>query len=99
MASALYAARRRRNIFAMALSLGATALGLGWLILILSALLWEGLSGLSLKVFTELTPPPGAAGGLLNPIVGSLILTVLAALIGTPGGMLAGTHMGEYGRY
>jgi len=99
MASPLYAARRRRNIVAMGLSLGATALGLGWLILILSALLWEGFSGLSLKVFTEMTPPPGSAGGLLNPIVGSLILTVLAVAIGTPMGILAGTYMAEYGRY
>jgi phosphate transport system permease protein len=62
-------------------------------------LLWDGFSGLSLAVFTEMTPPPGAAGGLLNPIVGSLILTVLAVLIGTPIGMLAGTYMAEYGRH
>jgi phosphate transport system permease protein len=99
MASSLYAGRRRRNIIAMGLSLTATAFGLGWLILILGALLWEGFSGLSLKVFTEMTPPPGAAGGLLNPIVGSLILTVLAVAIGTPVGILAGTYMAEYGRY
>jgi phosphate transport system permease protein len=66
---------------------------------ILSVLLWEGFSGLSLAVFTEMTPPPGASGGLLNPIVGSLILTILAVLIGTPIGMLAGTYMAEYGRH
>jgi phosphate transport system permease protein len=99
MASARYASRRRRNVIAMGLSLAATALGLGWLVLILSALLWEGLSGLSLNVFTELTRPPGSNGGLLNPIIGSLILTVLAVLIGTPVGILAGTYMAEYGRY
>jgi phosphate transport system permease protein len=68
-------------------------------VLILGALLWEGFGGLSVAVFTEMTPPPGAAGGLLNPIVGSLILTVLAVLIGTPIGILAGTYMAEYGRY
>jgi len=73
--------------------------GLGWLVLILAVLLWEGFSGLSFAVFTEMTPPPGAEGGLLNPIVGSLILTVLAVIIGTPIGMLAGTYMAEYGRY
>jgi len=73
----LYAARRRRNQIAMSLSLLATAFGLGWLVLVLGALLWEGFSGLSLAVFTEMTPPPGSAGGLLNPIMGSLILTVL----------------------
>ena len=83
----------------MALSLAATLFGLGWLVLILGLLLWEGFSGLSLSVFTEMTPPPGADGGLLNPIFGSLIITVLAVLIGTPIGMLAGTYMAEYGRY
>ena len=99
MNSSLYAARRRRNGIMLSLSLAATLLGLGWLIVILFVLLWEGFSGLSLAVFTEMTPPPGADGGLLNPIFGSLILTVLAVLIGTPIGMLAGTYMAEYGRH
>jgi phosphate transport system permease protein len=97
--NALYAARRRRNTIMMTLSLAATVIGLGWLVLILGVLLWEGFSGLSLAVFTEMTPPPGSDGGLLNPIVGSLILTVLAVIIGTPVGILAGTYMAEYGRY
>jgi phosphate transport system permease protein len=97
--STLYAARRRRNAIVTTLSFGATALGLGWLILILGALVWEGVGGLSLRVFTEMTPPPGSDGGLLNAIVGSLIMTILAVLIGTPVGILAGTYMAEYGRY
>jgi phosphate transport system permease protein len=95
----LYAARRRRNQIAMGLSLLATLFGLGWLVLVLGTLIWEGFSGISVAVFTEMTPPPGSAGGLLNPIAGSLILTVLAVLIGTPIGILAGTYMAEYGRY
>jgi phosphate transport system permease protein len=94
-----YSGRRRRNYIATSLAFAATAVGLGWLVLILGALLWHGFSGLSLAVFTEMTPPPGAAGGLLNPIIGSLILTVLAVIIGTPIGILAGTYMAEYGRY
>jgi phosphate transport system permease protein len=94
-----YNRRRRRNGVATVLALGATAVGLGWLVLILGTLLWEGFSGLSLAVFTEMTPPPGSAGGLLNPIVGSLMLTALAVLIGTPIGILAGTYMAEYGRH
>jgi phosphate transport system permease protein len=97
--SARYAARRRTDLIATVLALGATALGLGWLVLILGALLWHGFSGLSLSVFTQMTPPPGSSGGLLNPIVGSLILTTLAVVIGTPIGILAGTYMAEYGRY
>ena len=99
MRPSLYARRRRRNAVAMSLSLLATMIGLGWLVLILGVLLWQGLSGLSLKVFTEMTPPPGSDGGLLNPILGSLIMTGLAVLIGTPVGILAGTYMAEYGRY
>jgi phosphate transport system permease protein len=95
----LYAARRRRNALMMSLAVGATLLGLGWLVVILGELFRQGLSGLSLAVFTEMTPPPGSDGGLLNPIIGSLILTVLAVLIGTPIGMLAGTYMAEYGRH
>ena len=97
--SPLYAKRRRRNVITMGLSFGATAFGLSWLVLILGVLLWEGFSGLSLAVFTEMTPPPGAAGGLLNPIIGSLVMTSIAVAIGTPLGMLAGTYMAEYGRY
>lgn len=94
-----YDARRRRNAMALTLSVLAVVFGLGWLMLILGTLLWEGFSGLSLEVFTTMTPPPGSAGGLLNPIVGSLILTVLGILIGTPLGILAGTYMAEYGQH
>jgi phosphate transport system permease protein len=94
-----YKRRRRRNATATILALAATMVGLGWLVLILGALLWQGFSGLSVAVFTEMTPPPGAAGGLLNPIVGSLVLTVIAVAIGTPIGILAGTYMAEYGRH
>ena len=95
----LYSRRRVRNAVVFLLSIGATVIGCGWLVLILGNLFWNGFSGLSLAVFTEMTPPPGSAGGLLNPIVGSLILTALAVVIGTPIGMLAGTYMAEYGKY
>src|ERR1700683_5591675 len=97
--SARYAARRRTNAIAMGLAFAATVFGLGWLVLVLGALLWNGLGGLSPAVFTQMTPPPGSSGGLLNPIIGSLILTALAVAIGTPIGILAGTYMAEYGRY
>ncbi len=91
--------RRRRNAIAKGLALAATAFGLGWLVLILGVLLYEGVGGLSLAVFTEDTPPPGSAGGLLNAIAGSLVMTILAVLIGTPIGLLAGTYLAEYGRH
>ncbi|MBK5197315.1 MAG: phosphate ABC transporter permease PstA [Methyloceanibacter sp.] len=94
-----YARRRRGNHIATALSIGAAAFGLSWLVLILLVLVVKGVGGLSLGVFTEMTPPPGGVGGLLNPIMGSLILTVLAVIFGTPLGILAGTYMAEYGRH
>jgi phosphate transport system permease protein len=97
--SPLYAGRRRRNAIAKGLALAATIFGLGWLVLILGILIFKGIGGLSLSVFTEMTPPPGAAGGLLNAIVGSLVLTILAVIIGTPIGILAGTYLAEYGRH
>jgi phosphate transport system permease protein len=93
-----YVRRRLRNTIVITLSIGATVLGLGWLVLILGSLVYEGLSGLSLAVFTQMTPPPGADGGLVNPIIGSLMMTVLAIAIGTPIGILAGTYMAEYGK-
>lgn len=95
----LYAGRRRRNVIAKGLAFAATAFGLGWLVLILGILLYKGIGGLSLSVFTEMTPPPGSAGGLLNAIAGSLVMTILAVLIGTPIGVLAGTYLAEYGRH
>ena len=95
----LRARRRRINAVAKVLAYAATAFGLGWLVLILGVLLYEGVGGLSLAVFTENTPPPGSAGGLLNAIAGSLLMTILAVLIGTPIGLLAGTYLAEYGRH
>jgi phosphate transport system permease protein len=97
--SKLYAQRRVRNSILMTLSVAATVVGLGWLVLVLGALLWNGFTSLSIQVLTEMTPPPGSAGGLLNPIVGSLFITALAVAIGTPIGILAGTYMAEYGQY
>jgi phosphate transport system permease protein len=94
-----YTARRRRNLVAADLAISATAFGLLWLVFILAELLWKGIGGLDLSVFTQMTPPPGSAGGLLNAIVGSLLMTAVAVAVGTPLGILAGTYMAEYGRY
>jgi phosphate transport system permease protein len=96
---ARYARRRHTNLLATALSIGATGFGLTWLVLILIVLVVKGVGGLSPSVFSEMTPPPGGEGGLLNPIMGSLIMTVMAVALGTPLGIMAGTYMAEYGRY
>lgn len=95
----LYQRRKFRNRFHMTMSLVTALFGLVWLVLILAMLLVKGIGGLNLAVFTEMTPPPGSSGGLLNAIVGSLILTFLGVVIGTPVAILAGTYMAEYGRY
>jgi phosphate transport system permease protein len=95
----LYAARQRRNSTATTLAWAAAIFGLSWLLLILASLVFEGLRGLSPAVFTQMTPPPGSQGGLLNAIAGSLVMTAIGVAIGTPLGMLAGTYMAEYGRY
>jgi phosphate transport system permease protein len=98
-ASSLHNRRKARNALMMGLSMAAAAIGLAWLALILGALIWQGAAGLSLAVFTEMTPPPGEAGGLLNAIAGSVVMTVIAIVVGTPVGILAGTYMAEYGRF
>jgi phosphate transport system permease protein len=95
----LYARRRLGDAVAKGFAYAAAAFGLGWLVLILAVLVFRGLDGLSLAVFTRDTPPPGSDGGLLNAIVGSIAMTVLAIAIGTPIGILAGTYLAEYGRH
>ena len=96
----VYASRRRTDIVVRFLCLGATAFGVVWLALILFTLFYNGAAGLSLQIFTENTPPPGSAeGGLLNAIVGSLIMTVLGVGIGAAFGLFAGTYLAEYGKY
>src|SRR5215510_5658884 len=96
----IYAKRRRNDIIIRLLCLGAAAFGVTWLALILFTLFYNGLSGLSLQIFTENTPPPGSTqGGLLNAIVGSLIMTVIVIISGAPLGLFAGTYLAEYGRH
>src|SRR3569623_2476811 len=95
----IYARRRRKDIVIRGLCFAAAAFGVTWLALILITLLYNGLAGLNLELFVANTPPPGSTeGGLLNAIVGSVIMTVLGVGIGAPLGMFAGTYLAEYGR-
>jgi len=93
---ALGVRRRRTDTIVKALCVIATIAGLLFLASILFTLLWRGLGGLSLTVFTTSTLPPGSHGGLLNAIIGSLIQTALGAAIGTPIGLMVGTYLAEY---
>jgi phosphate transport system permease protein len=93
--------RRRKavNAVALALSLAAMAFGLVWLIWILFEVLVLGVSGLSMQLFVESTPPPNVeGGGLANAIVGSAVMVLLATFVGTPIGVFAGIYLAEYGR-
>ena len=94
----LYTRRRIINLFNLTVSVMATLFGLFWLVWLLWTLLKNGLPWINLTLFTEITPGPGSAGGLSNAIIGSLILTVMGMVLGTPIGILAGTYMSEFGR-
>jgi phosphate transport system permease protein len=98
VARALGSRRQRTNTVIKAACVAATVLGLVFLASILITLLWRGLGGLSLSVFTNITRSPGSNGGLLNAIVGSLIQTAIGTAIGTPIGLMVGTYLAEYGR-
>jgi phosphate transport system permease protein len=92
--------RRRRVVNAALLFVSGLTLafGLFWLAWILITLFYEGFNALAPSLFTLNTPPPGSNGGLLNAIAGSLMMAVMATLIGTPVGILAGTYLAEFGR-
>jgi phosphate transport system permease protein len=95
---ASYAGRRTTNVVAMILAIAATIVGLFFLFLILATLLYKGFTAISWQMFTENTPPPGDDGGLLNAIFGSVAMTVIAIVVATPIGILAGTYLSEYSR-
>ena len=98
-ANRLYRARKRTNFLVLAVSGLALAFGLFWLVWILGTLLYEGGTALArAALYLEMTPPPGADGGLANAIVGSLLMVTAGTVIATPIGILAGTYLAEYGR-
>ena len=99
-ANPIYKRRHRNDIIIKVLCSGAALFGVTWLALILFTLLYNGLAGVNLEVFTQNTPPPGSTdGGLLNAIVGSVLMTILGVGIGAPLGLFAGTYLAEYGKY
>lgn len=96
--TALYRKRRIINAFNLAVSMLAVLFGLFWLAWILWTLVYAGIGAINITLFTKMTPPPGSDGGLLNAILGSLVMNGLATLIGTPIGVLAGTYLAEFGQ-
>ncbi|VCU71391.1 Phosphate transport system permease protein PstA [Pigmentiphaga humi] len=98
MQNGVYRRRRLTNQVMLTLSAGALLFGLFWLFWIILTLLSKGAAALSLSLFTEITPPPGQNGGLLNALLGSVLMAGLGTAIGTPIGILAGTYLAEYGQ-
>jgi phosphate transport system permease protein len=94
----LYARRRVVNTVILSLSFAATAIGLFWLAAILGTLIAHGVGAMTPDLFTQMTPPPGSRGGLLNAIYGSVVMTAIATAVGAPVGVLAGTFLAEYAR-
>ena len=95
----LHARRKRRNVVALTLALAAMAFGIFWLVWILVETVRLGIGGMTLTLFTEMTPPPQAeTGGLANAVFGSLAMVTMATLLGTPIGVLAGIYLAEYGQ-
>src|SRR5690606_2993009 len=97
LSNRVYRRRQIVNRVMLTLSGAAVAFGLFWLFWIIITLLTKGASALSFSLLTQPTPPPGADGGLLNAIVGSVLMAAVATLIGTPVGVLAGTYLAAYG--
>lgn len=93
---AIYARRKRTNQLALALSLAAMLFGVFWLVWILWETVRLGIGGMTLALFTEMTPPPNEAGGLSNAIFGSLAMVAMATFVGTPIGIMAGIYLAEY---
>ncbi len=94
--SVAYQRRKRVNILALTLSLGAMAFGLFWLFWILWETLRLGVGGLAWATLTQMTPPPNEAGGIANAIYGSFLMVLLATFVGTPVGIMAGIYLAEY---
>jgi phosphate transport system permease protein len=96
--STIYRRRLLANRFNLVMSLATMAFGMFFLLWILGTLAWQGFSALSPTLFAAETPPPGAAGGLSNAIFGSIVIVLVATLVSTPVGILAGIYLAEYGR-
>jgi phosphate transport system permease protein len=96
MSASLYGSRRAKNLVAQALAILATIFGLFWLAWILWTTFSKGLGALNLALFTQMTPPPGETGGMLNAFFGSVVMSLLGIAFGAPIGVLAGTYLAEY---
>ncbi len=94
----LYQRRRLYNGALLSVAMLATVFGLFWLAWLLITLFSQGVSWITPTTFTQITPPPGSAGGLANAIVGSILLTLGGVAVGAPIGILAGTYLAEFGR-
>ena len=94
----IYRRRLIKHRIGILLSISAMAAGLLALLWILTVLVINGFGAIDSEIFTHTTPAPGSdGGGLLNPIIGSLMMVGFATLISTPIGIFAGMYLAEYG--
>ena len=93
---AKYDKRKRVNTIALTLSMAAMIFGVFWLVWILWETIRQGVGGLSMTLFTQMTPPPNEEGGISNAIFGSFMMVALATFVGTPIGVMAGVYLAEY---
>ncbi len=93
-----YRRRLLTNRFNLVMSLVTMGFGMFFLLWILGVLFYQGFTALSPTLFTQMTPPPGSAGGLANAIYGSVIIVLVATFISTPIGILAGIYLAEFGK-
>ena len=98
MSASLYGYRRAKNIAAQAFAIATAAFGLFWLVWIVWTTLSKGLASINLDLFTQMTPPPGEEGGMLNALFGSVVMSLLGVALGAPVGVLAGTFLAEYSK-
>jgi phosphate transport system permease protein len=96
MSNSIYARRAVKNVVIQTLAILATVFGLFWLVWILWTTLTKGIGSLNLALFTQMTPPPGDEGGMLNAFFGSALISLMGVAIGAPIGVLAGTYLAEY---
>ena len=98
VSDSLYRKRRLINGFNLIASGLCAAFGLFWLVWILWTTLMHGIAAMKPGLFTQMTPPPGSDGGIANALFGSLLMSVIAILIGTPIGVAAGTYLAEFAK-
>jgi len=91
--------RKLSNWMALGGIIAAAAVVTVPLFLIIGTVVFRGISGLNWAFFTQMPKPPGEmGGGMVNALVGSGLILLIASAIGIPFGVGTGIYLAEYGR-